>query len=592
MIKTKIVLVLSVLLMSILLFSGCNSGKEGAKDKEDKPAAATERKNTAAEHSSEESSKDSSMKAVVFEDPFFERYIRSYLGKGREEEILSEELSGIGELVIDRRFIETEVSGNSMATITLQRMDLSDLKYFTNLTKLDIQNDMNDIFYSLDAIGFCTKLEELSFAYGTTGSTVIMPGYRYATAYGYKTLYGILDQLPNLKKLEIGNTNSKFLTELQEKYPGIMITTDRAVQAVSYFKQHPGVITKVSELNNLPADTTIIHMNLDDGEDTNGAIQKAAEFEKLTVLRVAAPKGSKYDLAPLEKHGALEELALYGGSSLKVEPAAIQNEEVLTSIPKLRYLTFQNLALSDEILSSLKRLKTLSLSTCEIDGFRFLSSCRELYQLKLTGGSSSREDKEELKKEFIQGMESQRDLQYLSTEKTGTILSYCPEVVGQMTRLRDFTSIEADEGDYFKRLILSGCKDLKRVVLTSWIEVEGYDLSSLQGLRKLEVLWLMGSNQYDHTEVLSGLTNLQYIQLELGRVKLENILTQLEAMSQVLIKLPNISAAVFNHMLITAQIPLTPDQTEGVERFSKALYEEGIYELYYGFPHWSGKSVK
>ena len=577
------VLLLSIFFLMLLLFTGCSKGAEGTKDKEGKPASGTEGKNTAAGTSSEEVPEDSSGKAVVFEDPLFERYIRSYLGKATEDKIFAEELSEMTELVIDRRFIETEWS-YMLKKVTLMRMDLSDLKYFTNLKKLQIQNSMDDILYSLDAIALCTKLEELSLAYGTTGGLVIQPTNQYVTAYGYKTLYGILDQLPDLKKLELGNTNTVIRDDIQKKYPRIAITTDRAVQVISLFSQYPGLITKVSELDVLPADTTIINMELMEGEDTSAAIQRAAEFDKLTVLRIAVSEGANYDLAPLENHEALAELALYRNTSLTADIETIQNEQVLTSLPKLRYLSLSSLALSDEVLASLKQLKTLSLFQAEIDGFRFLSSCTELYQLKLFGGSSSREDEDELLEEFIRGMESQRNLQYLSTEMTGPILSYCPEVVMQMTRLKDFTSIEANEGDYYNRLNLSGCKDLKRVVLSSKNELKKYDLSSLQGLNKLEYLWLVGSNQYDHAEILSELVNLKYIQVKLQ--SLENDLLQLEEMSQALVELPEISSVIFHHPRIVDQIPLPEDLKKVFERLSEQLYEEGIFEIYYGLSTW------
>ena len=154
----------------------------------------------------------------------------------------------------------------------------------------------------------------------------------------------------------------------------------------------------------------------------------------------------------------------------------------------------------------------------------------------------------------------------------------------QMTRLKDFTSIEANEGDYYNRLNLSGCKDLKRVVISSKNELKKYDLSSLQGLNKLEYLWLMGSNQYDHAEILSELVNLKYIQVQLQ--SLENDLLQLEEMSQALVELPEISSVIFHHPRIFVQIPLPEDMKKVFDRISEQLYEKGIFEIYYGLSTW------
>lgn len=589
---------LSILLVvGMLLLSGC-SGSDGAKGKSEKVNSDAGSKSTDIDNSSGQISEKpveavSTKGEIEFEDPMFERYIRSYLGKSAEDKLLMKELSELTELVIDRRFIETDFSTIKNELITLIRMDLSDLKYLPNLTRLEIQNDMNDIFYSLDAIGNLSKLEELSLSYELESG---MQTYYYKMGYGYKVIDQILGKLPNLKKVEIGNMFADpYLADLQSAYPGIIITNDRQVQTMSTYKRIPGIITKVSELNELPKDTTMINMMLEDGENVNEAIGKAAALKGLTVLRVVtASEKSEFDLSPLRQHAALEELMIYGSEKYisSDKKGKIVNDQVLETIPNLRNLSLGTVSITDGALSTLKHLKALRLNAFEVDGFHFLSSCTELYQLDIMGGSYSGENVEESMKDFVRGMEKQ-NLQYLSTYMTGPILSYCPETVGRMTKLKDFTSIEVSVDDYFNSFDLTGCKELKRVVFSTTRDYEELDLSTLKGLDKLEYLWLDGSCAYTNKDSLVSLTNLQSFVIGISDLYMATdiSLQQFEEFTQVLIKQPKLSMVSFLAIQSVA-MRHGPEKKELVETNSKLLYEAGIYESYYGFQKLRGQLVE
>lgn len=589
-----------LLVIGMLLLSGC-SGSDGAEEKLEKVNSNTGSKTTDSGSQSEQDSGESkvgisSKGEVEFEDPMFERYIRSYLGKSQEDKLLAKELSELTELVIDRRFFETEYSTMNMQLITFMRMDLSDLKYFPNLIRLEIQNDMNDIFYSLDAIGNLSKLEELSLSYELESG---MQTYYYKMGYGYKVIDQIIGKLPNLKKVELGNLfTDPYLADLQSAYPGIIITNDQNVQVVSDYKRQPGIITKVSELNELPKDTEIINMILDDGENVNEAIEKVAALNSLKVLRiVTSTENPEFDLSPLQQHAELEEIMLYGSEKISVERqlGSIANDQILETIPKLKYLSLGTLSISDNALSALKHLRTLSLSNCELVGFNFLSSCTELYQLSLWRGSGSGEEAEEEKilKEFVQGMEKQ-NLQYLSTYMTGPLLGYCPEAVGRMTKLKDFTSIEAAmEDNYFNKFDLSGCKELKRVVFSTPASYEEFDLSILKGLDKLEYLWLDRSRTYTNKDTLVSLSNLQSFVIHIADINTakDRGVQELEELVQILIKHPKLSSASFLAIQGLAD-RYGSEMKEIVEENSKLLYEAGIYDSYYGYKKLRGRTIE
>lgn len=399
---------------------------------------------------SDENSSDTNEEneVVVFEDPNFERYIRSYLGKSSEEEIKASELAKITELVIDRRFVEIDHSDFFTAKLlTLLRMNLEDLKYFPNLTKLDIQNQIGDLLYSIDAIGYCSELTELSICYNFTSDNKYKQASThnfYADVHGYKTLYTMLEKLPELKKLDLGYAlPNNILQEVQEKAPNVTIVNDQKYEDKSNYEDYSNLIASIIELDSLAPDTTMINMLLEEGEDINEALKAAASFENLNILRILTKDTDvvEVNLEPLANHSNLEELVIsIGTSSKSLRGNAVLKGKALETIRNLKYLTLNSLVVIDEELSNLTGLKSLNLSHLTIDEVLFLSSCTDLYQLKLVNNFITSEDEDKIKASIIQGMKKQTNLLYLTTYMTGPMLYYCPEALEGMTELKDFTS--------------------------------------------------------------------------------------------------------------------------------------------------------
>jgi len=550
-------------------------------------------------YSEEEKSDEKSKvkgKAVVFEDPNFERYIRSYLGKSADEKITTAELEQVTELVIDRRFVELDLAHAYYAMTTLLRIDLVDLKHFPNLTKLEIQNEMGDILYSLDSIAYCTKLKELSLTYNfnsyytsNEGKELKSPNF-YADVRGYKTLYDILENLPELKKLDLGcEVPENIIKEIYAIKPDLVVTTKK-YEDKSLYKHYSDLMVTVKELDLLDSDTSIINMLLTEGEDINEAIKKAALFKNLNILRIITNEQVEViNLEPLANHTGLEELLIGYKSGIKyrdVKP--VLKAEALKTIPNLKYLTFKELDVKDKDISSLTGLKTLNLSFCKIDGVSFLSSCTNLYQLKMYGNSGgSSKDEKSMINAFKDGYKKQKNLVYFTNYIE--ILSYFPEVLKEMAELKDFESYEGNDDSFYSKLDFTNCKKLKRLILSSptQLKSDALDLSNYKGLTQLEVLWLPGYGEYRNVDILRDFENLQvFVSESMGKDN-EKLFETVDNLTKVFIRLPKMSSVLY--YLSRFYMEGNTITNNKMDEILKALYEEGIYEGYYGLKKFYGK---
>jgi hypothetical protein len=584
---------IGLIIVIVMLLSSCTSKLDSSNDKGEVITSGSSRSDISEETSGESSKGGNVQKQeAVFEDPNFERYIRSYLGKSSDEVIPIQELSEMTELVIDRRFVEIDTDDATMKNITLMRIDLSDLKYFPNLTKLEIKNEIGDILYSLDAIGNCTKLTELSLRYNIMinimGNNKAL--YTYSNDYGYKTLFGILEKLPELKKLDLGiQMPEAIMKKVQDNVPGVTIINAVGYNNLANYSDYENLLTKVTDMDSLSADTTVINLSLEGGEDVNEAIKKAADFEKLSILRVITNTvGDVIDLTPLSGHTSLEEIVIGTGNGSLNENSTSLKGASLSVIPNLKYLTFLNLKLSDQDLSAIKSLKTLDLYHCDLDGYEFLSSCTELYGLKLRAISSS-EVTDINKESLIRGMKSQIKLQYLTVSMTGGILSYCPEALEKMTELKDFTTMEAGNEEYFKPFKFNQNKKLKRLVLYSLDSSDTYDLSAIEGLTNLEVLWIPSFITYQNEEALLSLHKLKFFRCQ-DKAFGDNSdpVGKLKVMSSKLVQLPELSAVTYDYIwYITVKSSNTIKEVDASG--CRKLYDTGIVDSYYGLLEWIGK---
>ncbi|MCR5728279.1 MAG: hypothetical protein K6G24_12540, partial [Lachnospiraceae bacterium] len=102
---------------------------------------------------------------VDFQDPLVERCVREALGKGEKDPVTKKECADLKELKIDCDKDQTLIWDNvRLSYLRGNYVDLSDLKYLTGLTSLEINNNpAYDMLANLDAVTNCKKLNKLSF---------------------------------------------------------------------------------------------------------------------------------------------------------------------------------------------------------------------------------------------------------------------------------------------------------------------------------------------------------------------------------------------------------------------------------------------
>ena len=102
---------------------------------------------------------------VDFQDPLVERCVREALGKVEKDPVTKKECADLKELKIDCDKGQTLIWDNvRLSYLRGNYVDLSDLKYLTGLTSLEINNNpAYDMLANLDAVTNCKKLNKLSF---------------------------------------------------------------------------------------------------------------------------------------------------------------------------------------------------------------------------------------------------------------------------------------------------------------------------------------------------------------------------------------------------------------------------------------------
>lgn len=139
---------------------------------------------------------------VEFSDFLVERCVRKKLGKDWDEDITVKDVESITSLTIssiyDPAFVLTRYTSRTVATYC-GYIDLSDLKWLTNLKELKLQTlGMSDSIVNFDAITNCKKLEKLSMPW------VDDCQYKCINPMGYKYWANIISELPELKYLDLG----------------------------------------------------------------------------------------------------------------------------------------------------------------------------------------------------------------------------------------------------------------------------------------------------------------------------------------------------------------------------------------------------
>ena len=160
---------------------------------------------------------------IKFSDVTMKKYVLKELGKKPDEDVTYKEAEQLKSLTIDRTYrnFVTVMSNVSMQSASgsangVISMDLSDLKYFTGLESLEIDNSSDDNFIGWESIEKCTNLQELKMNYYEDS---------YYMPLGEKPILGFVDKLKNLKRLDCmyGNVTQATMNKIKAMRPDVEV---------------------------------------------------------------------------------------------------------------------------------------------------------------------------------------------------------------------------------------------------------------------------------------------------------------------------------------------------------------------------------
>ena len=363
-------------------------------------------------------------KNVQFQDPLVERCVREILGKSAEDPITAVECASIKELKIDC------VKGTGLTyhhlKLVFERgnyLDLSDLKYLTGLTTLEIYNEpLYDQLFNVDAIANCEKLETLALDYTPVASDYYIPWI-----YTVKDIEQVVAKLPNLKEFKMqAMLHEEFQNWILEASGGkeITFTEENLVEDHLLYRNiwpdHKQGAYDLSEYDEIPQDIEDLLLICRAGDEVDFEIFRTFEnLKTLTVYSIDAAYGPKDDplpedgLAKIKNVDALQEnkgfysLNLCGMTGdfsgigrltqlkeLSIVMSRVVNSTFIDRLSELRELTFRS-NLSEDFSENLKNagknlrwLHYLCVNPYDLSDGEWLSDLQSLDALQLGAVSS------------------------------------------------------------------------------------------------------------------------------------------------------------------------------------------------------------
>lgn len=363
-------------------------------------------------------------KNVQFQDPLVERCVREILGKSAEDPITAVECASIKELKIDC------VKGTGLTfhhlKLVFERgnyLDLSDLKYLTGLTTLEIHNEpLYDQLFNVDAIANCKNLETLWLDFTPVASEYYIPWI-----YTVKDVEQVVAKLPNLKEFKMqAMLHEEFQNWILEANGGkeITFTEENLVEDHFLYRNiwpdHGQGAYDISEFDEIPKDIEDLLLICRAGDEVDFEIFRAFEnLKTLTVYSNDATYGPKDDplpedgLAKIKNVDALQEnkgfysLNLCGMTGdfsgigrltqlkeLSIVMSRVANSTFIDRLSELRELTFRS-NLSEDFSENLKKagkylrwLHYLCVNPDDLSDGEWLSDLQSLDALQLGAVSS------------------------------------------------------------------------------------------------------------------------------------------------------------------------------------------------------------
>ena len=193
---------------------------------------------------------------IKFSDFLVERCVRQHLNKKWNEPILISELENMTSLVIDNEYDPTFMSSmdkfNEMNYAGY--IDLTDLKYFTNLEELKIDAyDGVDTVVNIESIMNCKKLKSISIPCSQTNGS----DYNSLNRLGYKYLADIFAELPELEYADLGfyvdeHIKEVILSKTDNKDVTFYDGPEVKSNGMGYYKRHCyGYVIKSNNMYNV-----------------------------------------------------------------------------------------------------------------------------------------------------------------------------------------------------------------------------------------------------------------------------------------------------------------------------------------------------
>ena len=430
---------------------------------------------------------------IKFSDVTMKKYVLKELGKKPDEDVTYKEAEQLKSLTIDRTYrnfvtVMSNISmqsGNGPSNGVIS-MDLSDLKYFTGLESLEIDNSSDDNFIGWESIEKCTNLQELKMNY-------------YEDAYymplGEKPLLGFVDKLKNLKTLDCmnGTVTQATLNKIKVIRPDLEVKIQREYNtSLAYYnfsrdEIKPDLITSTNIYNeqSQPDDTLLIE-GVNKPEDYRKIIDNASATDIKYIyikLRRGQADSVVVDCKDFTKFTNLETLSITETSAAGSD-SKIENIKELSKLPYLTTFCINGDYNPDEICE-LKHIDTLAINGAKQDVD--LSRMKNLKKVSVNVKDNN--------VKLPSGVEVLRTKNSKLANTTLALKIMC-----------DYGAEDCALG------YLKNCQKLK-YFYWSTDKVTDVDLSPVKNLPELEYLGVRQNNITAGFETLSDMKNLRVVQL-------------------------------------------------------------------------------
>lgn len=430
---------------------------------------------------------------IKFSDVTMKKYVLKELGKKPDEDVTYKEAEQLKSLTIDRTYrnfvsIMSNLSmqsgiGSANGVIS---MDLSDLKYFTGLESLEIDNSSDDNFIGWESIEKCKNLQELKMNYYEDS---------YYMPLGEKPILGFVDKLKNLKTLDCmyGNVTQATMNKIKAMRPDVEVNVEKEYIPTSLSMTltrdtlKPNLnVTDVQNDKAQPDDTLLIE-GVNKTEDYKKIIDNASATDIKFIyikLRKGQENSLSVDCKDFTKFTNLETLSITETSAAGSD-GKIENIKELSKLPYLTTFCIYGDYNPDEICE-LKHVDTLSINGTKQD--IDLSSMKNLKKVSVNVKDNS--------------VKLPSGIEVLRTAN------------GKLANSTPALKIMCDYGEEDCTLdYLKNCQKLK-YFYWSTNKVTDVDLSAVKNLPELEYLSISRNKITSGFETLSDMKNLRVVQLK------------------------------------------------------------------------------